>query len=70
MKNLSHLKNSLIETHGRVLSKNQRIKYIQLVDQFLIDLNEEIVDLNGELTKDQVPESRIEEYRTRVNDLI
>ena len=51
---------------------------MQLLDQYLIDLNEEIVDINYELAKDSgIPEEayspdafKIDDFKRRVTDLL
>ena len=54
-----------------LFKKAKKDKYIRYVDQFLIDLDEEIVDINGELGKSSYIDTyKVEEYRQRVNEII
>lgn len=74
VKDLTAMKNALIDCFRMPRCKRQ--EQILTIDQFLIDLNEEIVDLNGDLNEDgdeetpQVNEDMVDEYRERVNQLI
>ena len=65
---LNQVKNSLIDCFR--LPKSKRLQQIRIVDQFLIDLNDEIVDINEEINRNFVSEDAVEEFRNRVNEMI
>ena len=79
VRDLTYIKNALVDCFR--MPKSQRQESVVIIDQFLIDLNEEIVDINGELKEEddrlesvgrrnQITEDLVEEYRERANQLI
>ncbi|CDW87838.1 UNKNOWN [Stylonychia lemnae] len=68
VQDLNTVKNSLIDCYR--LPKSKRQQQIRVVDQFLIDLNDEIVDINAEISKGHLNDGIVEDFRMRVNELI
>eukprot|EP00347_Sterkiella_histriomuscorum_P007167 403350003 len=74
---LNAVKNSLIDC--RRIPKSKRNQQISLIDQFLIDLNEELININyaipnyeqsEEFSNQNMGDETVEDFRIRINELI